>query len=132
MHRPICILQIHGVGRNHKVHRVHRLKPHPLITRIPEALHHPAPAHQRVIHPAQNLIREVGLLPNLIIEPVLRHLRVRIQLLAHRNKRGHYIHTKCLLEEQRLELLDRRIDERPMQIRGLGPGLIGTAQSMMA
>ena len=99
MHRPICILQIHGVGRHHKVHRVHRLKPHPLITRIPEALHHTAPAHQRVIHPAQDLIREVGLLPNLIIEPVLCHLRVRIQLLAHRNEAGHYIHTQCLLEE---------------------------------
>ena len=132
MHRPICILQIHGVGRHHKVHRVHRLKPHPLITGIPEALHHPAPAHQRVIHPAQDFVSKVGLVPDLIIEPVLGHLRVRIQLLAHRNKAGHNIHPQCLLEEQRLKLLDRRIDERPMQIRGLGPWLIGTSQSMMA
>ena len=132
MHRPICILQIHGVCRHNEIHRVNRLKPHPLITGIPEALDHPAPAHQRVIHPAQDFIRKIGLVPNLIIEPVLSHLRIRIQLLAHRNKAGHNIHAQRLLEEQRLELLDRRINERPMQIRGLGPGLIGTSQPVMA
>ena len=99
MHRPVRILQIRGIRRHHKIHRVHRLKPHPLITRIPEALHHPAPAHQRVIHPGEDFIREVGLLPDLIIEPVLRHLRVRVQLLPHRNKAGHHIHPQRLLEE---------------------------------
>ena len=132
MHQPVRILQISGIRRHHNIHRVHRLEPHPLVARIPEALHHPAPAHQGVIDPTQHLIHEIGLIPNLVIEPVLSHPRIRIQLLAHRNKAGHYIHPQCLLEEQWLELLDRRIDERPMQIRGLGPWLIGPAQPMMA
>ena len=99
MHRPVRILQINRIRRDHEIHRINRLKPHLLITGIPEALHHTAPAHQRVIHPAQHLIHEVGLLPNLVIEPILRYAGISIQLLAHRNKAGHYIHAQCLLEE---------------------------------
>ena len=99
MHRPVRILQIRRVRRHHEIHRIHRLKPNPLVPRIPETLHHPTPTHQRVIHPAQHLIHKVRLLPNLVVEPVLRDLRVRIQLLPHRHKAGHNIHPQRLLQE---------------------------------
>ena len=99
MHRPVRILQINRIRRDHEIHRINRLESHPLITGIPEALHHTTPTHQRVIHPAQHLIHEIGLLPNLVIEPILSHAGISIQLLAHRNKAGHYIHPKSLLEE---------------------------------
>ena len=131
LHSPVCVLQIDGVGRDKEVERVDGVESDLLVARVPEALDDRPTRHEGVVDPGQDLLLEVGLLADLIVEPVLGDLGVGVELLAHGDEAGHHVHAECLLQEERLELLDLGIDERPVHVGCLEPRLVLATQAVM-
>ncbi len=97
LRHPIGVLKIDGVGRHQEVEGIDGLETHALVAGVPVALEDTATGHEGVVHPGQHLVGEVGLLADLVVEPVLGHPCVGVELLAHRYERGDNVHAEGLL-----------------------------------